>query len=188
MKKAREFKPRRLDIEAFVDSGEALSQATSLTDLPRLGELAHPGARPTADDLVHWEAQGSLRPRTGGAPERWLHLQARTAVRLECQRCLDPVDTPLAFERRFLFVADEAAAARLAADQEDDVLVISRSFDLLELVEDELLLALPLVPRHETCPRPPAMNFEADEAEDEPVEAERPNPFAALAALKKSGR
>mgnify|MGYP000626686765 FL=1 len=45
-----------------------------------------------------------------------------------------------------------------------------------------LILALPLVPRHEVCPQ--AVTTEvADEAFDEA--SERPNPFAALAALKK---
>lgn len=188
MKKAREFKPRRLDVAAFVDAGEALSLDTPLTDLPRVCEVAHPAARPGEADRVHWEARGSLRPRAGGTPERWLHLSAHATISMECQRCLDPVETPLAFERRFLFVDDEAAAARLDADQDDDVLVLSRSFDLLELVEDELLLALPLVPRHEACPKPPVLSFEADEADEEPEVEERPNPFAALAALKKAGK
>jgi uncharacterized protein len=47
-------------------------------------------------------------------------------------------------------------------------------------VEDELILALPLVPRHDACPQPLA----APATAEEPL-AERPNPFAALAALKR---
>ncbi len=60
--------------------------------------------------------------------------------------------------------------------------VISRDFDALSLVEDELILSLPLVPRHEVCPE-----HLPSQVEDEAFEAasERPNPFAALAALKK---
>ncbi len=78
-------------------------------------------------------------------------------------------------------MASEAEAERLDAESDDDHLVLVPRLDLLALVEDELILELPLVPRHEgICPEPlpqPA----ADEA---PVD-ERPNPFAALAALRK---
>ena len=47
-----------------------------------------------------------------------------------------------------------------------------------ELIEDELLLAMPIVPRHEVCPEP--LVATVDELPDDPA----PNPFAALAALK----
>jgi len=53
-------------------------------------------------------------------------------------------------------------------------------------VEDELILELPLVPRHEgVCPEPLPFPGAADAAEEPAVE--RPNPFAALAALRKPG-
>ena len=90
----------------------------------------------------------------------------------------------LAVSRWFRFVKDEDQAANLDMDSDDDVLALPRHLDLRELVEDELLLELPVVPRHDECPEPlPHANDEEDEA---PVE-ERPNPFAALAALKKGG-
>ena len=85
----------------------------------------------------------------------------------------------LEVERNYLFVHGEDAAAQLDADSEDDVLAITRALDLRELVEDELLLALPLVPRHEVCPEPLPL-ADAPQAADD-----KPNPFAALAALKR---
>ena len=121
------------------------------------------------------------RPVRGGPPQTWLHLHAQASLALVCQRCLGPVETPLMAQRSFLFVAGEETAAQLDADSEDDVLALTRSLDLQELVEDELLLALPLVPRHELCPQP--LPMEHGDAPDE----ERPNPFAALAALKRGG-
>ena len=63
----------------------------------------------------------------------------------------------------------------------DDVLVISRDFDALALVEDELILSLPLVPLHEVCPETLPMSV-ADPAFE--AAAERPNPFGVLASLK----
>jgi len=103
-------------------------------------------------------------------------------VPLECQRCLKAVAVPLATERSFLFVHGEDAAAQLDTDSEDDVLALTRALDLRELIEDELLLALPIVPRHEVCPVPLVAPVD-----DEGVVEEKPNPFAALAALKRSG-
>jgi uncharacterized protein len=83
-------------------------------------------------------------------------------------------------KRSFLFVHGEHAAAELDADSEDDVLALTRALDLRALVEDELLLELPLVPRHEVCPEP----LKAAHEEIPPVE-EKPNPFAVLASLKR---
>jgi uncharacterized protein len=51
--------------------------------------------------------------------------------------------------------------------------------DLLPLLEDELILAVPLVPRHERCPEP--LPLPADEPDEMPAE----HPFAKLAALKQ---
>jgi uncharacterized protein len=69
------------------------------------------------------------------------------------------------------------------ATSRDFMLVISPQFDLLELVEDELLMALPVSPKHEKCPGD--LKLSTADADFE-AEAERPNPFAKLAQLKTS--
>ena len=86
---------------------------------------------------------------------------------------------------RFHFVEGEQQAAELDADSEDDVLASTRAFDLQTLAEDELLLALPLVPRHAVCPQPllPEGAAAADEASL--AEPESAHPFSVLAALKR---
>ena len=66
---------------------------------------------------------------------------------------------------------------------EDDVLALSPAFDMAGLVEDELLLALPLVPKHEHCPVPLLAPGSGDEGG-----IETPHPFAVLAGLKGGGR
>jgi uncharacterized protein len=83
-----------------------------------------------------------------------LHLRADSAVGLACQRCLQRMVVPLGIDRRLFFVAGEDAAASLDAESDDDVLALEAFLDLRSLIEDELLLALPLVPRHEVCPEP----------------------------------
>ena len=118
----------------------------------------------------------------GAASQVWLHLRAETHLWLVCQRCLQPVAVDVHGRRSFQFVAGEADAARLDADSEDDVLALTRSLDLLALAEDELLLNLPLVPRHEVCPQPLPL------AAGPALPDDAPHPFAALAALKRGGQ
>ena len=117
----------------------------------------------------------------GGQPEVWLHLEVSAGISLECQRCLRPAAKTLAVGRSLRFVADEAAAAELDAEMDDDVLVLTRALNLQELVEDELLLALPIVPRHDVCPQPLQVSGAEPAEQPEP----RQNPFAALEALKR---
>ena len=99
-----------------------------------------------------------------------------------CQRCLLPVDVPLLVERSFRFVADEATAEALDDEVEEDLLALSRDFDLHALIEDELLMALPVVPRHEECPTP--VTLASSDEDFAQASAEKPNPFAALASLR----
>jgi uncharacterized protein len=178
---ARPLDPMRLDVEAFAAEGTELGGRWPLSGFRRIVESIPPDA-PLADgDEIRWHARGERIARPGGAPETWLDLDADGAVWLQCQRCLGPVRVPLAVRRRFRFVHGEDAAAELDASSEDDVLASSRAFDLHQLTEDELLLALPLVPLHDICPEP--LRAPAAEA----FEEEKANPFAALAALKRGG-
>lgn len=179
----RAFDPRRLDVEAFAGEDATLSGDWPLLMLERLAACAHAEASPGDGDRVRWQCRGERRAVRGSSAQVWLHLEAQAALQLVCQRCLGAVSCALEARRSFLFVPGEDAAAALDADSEDDVLALTRSLDLAELIEDELLLSLPLVPRHEVCPRPLPASVADPGAEEEPV-----HPFAALAALKKPGR
>lgn len=188
-----------MDIGAFIDSETVFEGQSGLADLPRLADGVPPEADPATIEPVSWRAQGRLVPQRVGEPQRWLDLSAHAELPWVCQRCLQPVVLPVEFERTLRFVADEALAAELDADMDEDVLVVNRGFDLLELVEDELIMASPLVPRHEECPQPPRMSVSDPGVDDEEVPAEgeagavsgaetgRKNPFAVLAQLKKGG-
>lgn len=57
-------------------------------------------------------------------------------------------------DRSFRFVPDEETAELEDDDSDEDVLALSSEFNLLELIEDELLMEVPVVPRHEVCPVP----------------------------------
>ncbi len=168
-----------LDVRTLCREGDRLQGEWPLARMPRLGSSLE-GA-PPAGAAVAWSAQGESRPVTGGEPQLWLHLVAHAEVQLQCQRCLQPLRHALAVDRRFLFVRSEADAERLDEELEDDVMVLPVRLDLPEVLEDELILALPLVPRHEgACPQPLPLLVP-----DAVPEEERANPFAALAALRR---
>lgn len=168
--------PRNLDLARCASAGAELSGQWPAASLDRLAI----DARPSGDGQVRWSARGERRAVTGAPAELWLHVQASTVVQLVCQRCLQALHHPLTAQRSIRWVADEAEAERLDELCEDDVLALPAQgrLDLLTLVEDELILNLPLVPRHEVCPDP--LPLPADELQDEAPA----NPFSVLAGMK----
>ena len=177
----KEFSPDRLDIKAFTQAGARLSGHDALLQYQRLAQEAQ-GLHP--DLQVDWSADGQLRTSYGMAGQSWLQVHAQATVPMLCQRCLRPVDVSLTIDRAFRFVADEKTAEELDNDSEEDLLVFSREFNLRELIEDELLMELPVVPRHEVCPE--TLPMQASDVDFEQAMADKPNPFAALAGLSQA--
>lgn len=176
---AKDFDPHRLDVRRFAEEGGEIDASEHLRSFKRL--VAETQEAQDARN-VRWRARGELLNPQHLDPQVWLHLDAETVMPLVCQRCLQPVDVPLEVRRSFRFVADEAMAAAQDDEAEEDLLALSRSFDLLELVEDELLMELPVAPRHDVCPEPVKMS--AADAEFDAASAEKENPFAILGRLK----
>jgi uncharacterized protein len=181
------FRADRLDVAGLAQVNGYIKSDDSLQKYER---LRHESCRLETDltisESVSWKAVGDLIEGGGVKLQVWLYLTAQTHLPQTCQRCLGEVLLPLQVERSYRFVADEAAAEAQDDDSEEDVLAISREFNLLELIEDELLMALPLVPMHDVCPVQPKMaaadaDFEGDGGA---VGAGKPNPFAVLVALK----
>lgn len=189
----RPVSPQKMDIGAFIESLAELQGQLSLGEVPRIAAGLAPEVSPVDVPPITWRAQGELVAQRVGPPQTWLVLKAEASLPWSCQRCLQPVWLPVSVACRIRLVADEALAAQLDADSDHDVLVLSRSFDLIDLIEDELIMASPLVPFHDECPEPPIMSV-ADPEVDEPESADpeaggKPHPFAALAGFKakKSG-
>jgi uncharacterized protein len=176
MRKA--FDVRRLDVKAFAGEGAQLEGRDALSAHSRL--LAETQGR-TPDAMISWAARGELRNPAHVQPQVWLHLDAQATLSLVCQRCLAPVDIPVVVDRSFRFVTDEQTAAAEDEQSEEDLLALTTEFDLMELIEDELLMELPVAPRHSACPVPVTMTV-ADagvSAQVEPAES----PFALLRKL-----
>ena len=176
---AKDFDPHHLDVRRFAEEGGTLGAEAELHRFPRLSAESV-DADPALP--VHWHARGEMRNPQHVQPEIWVHLEADSIVPMICQRCLRKMDVPLGVDRSFRFVADEATAAAQDDEAEEDLLALSRSFDLPELVEDELLMELPVAPRHEACPEPVKMS--AVDPAFEQAGAEKENPFAVLGRLK----
>lgn len=175
----KSFNPRHLDVGTFAQAAGSLSGQESLQKYERVAQDLH---APKPDLMLNWKAQGEHRRAADGSVRPALHLQVQTTVPLTCQRCLGEVLTQVDVDSHFIFVPDEDTAAALDDESEDDVLVQSSDFDLKTLIEDEVLMALPLVPRHEQCPTDLAAS--AKSAGFDASEEARPTPFAVLAALK----
>ena len=173
----RQPNPRKLDVAAAAADGLLLQGDWPLAGFKRMADGMN------QDGDVHWSVRGESRVAAGREPEIWLHLTAHARVWRDCQRCLEPVPLDLDLGRSLRFVADEATAEALDADSEDDVLALPRSLDLHDLVEEELLLALPIVPMHESCPQHLPASADALVEQTEPAAAK--NPFAVLGSLKR---
>lgn len=99
-----------------------------------------------------------------------------------CQRCLDPVAVSLAVDSELALLEDENHVALL--DEGTEIILIDELTDdnklwLLSMIEDELLVDLPLAPKHDDCEMAVTEVGELPEAV-----AEKENPFAVLASLK----
>lgn len=109
----------------------------------------------------------------------------RTEVRLKCQRCMEPMSLTLACELALLVLDSEAELQALPDEEKAlDALVMDpeQGLDALAVIEDELLLSLPLVPMHPANDCSEAFNtYQRKQGETQ----ERSNPFAMLATLKK---
>jgi len=151
----------------FAREGRRLGGKLSVEVLPRLAEAIRPGSE------VAFEARGFVTVKGHSA----LHLDVSATVQLPCQRCLEPLEQRLESRRDIVLVpgADEFSPPDDEAETEDIIPEVAR-LDLRELVEDELLLALPLAPHHEdgACSAPIGA-----------VDEQMQSPFAVLSRLKK---
>ena len=149
---------------------ESLRGEATMAQLTRLAQsVLDPAAR------VTYEVVGRIDPE--GHPGAVMKLSARLPLR--CERCNEPMHFELEREVAFRFVGDEQELNALPIeDVEVEDVVASSSMALLPWIEDEAILSLPLVPRHDDCALPLAR-------EREPTEDGLPHPFAVLARLKR---
>lgn len=155
----------------------------SISDLPRVAEEA---SSVVTGDGFDWEVKTHFEDSPGSEPHQIMNLGLKGRIHLICQRCLQDCAVDLEENRRFVLVAtEEEADAYPLEDEEQEPLVASQQFNLLETIEDEVLLSLPLIPKHpEGFCEPHASTFGDEESGDE--SGERENPFNILKNMKKN--
>lgn len=158
-----------IDSFEFCRQMQQLSGQTAISTMARLAaELAD------SQGELRWSLTGSTHAT--GLPQ--LKLAVAGDVHLLCQRCLSSYALPIATDTVLVLAHDDneadASEARLD-DDSIDVIVANSALDVLALVEDDALLALPLSPRHAVCP---------DGAAAAVVKDKKESPFAVLKKLK----
>jgi uncharacterized protein len=123
-------------------------------------------------ETLNWRLSGEI----SADKKARLHLTLTGNVGVPCQRCLGPMLVALNVSSEFILVKDESEIPPEEEDVEDhDYLVAEAEMNVLQLVEDEILLALPYAPKHEI--KDCAVKAEVNELK-------APNPFAALRDFK----
>lgn len=154
-----------IDSLSFAREERSLQGELQVSELERLHE-----------DLA--EAAGVIVYRLKGRMTRQnkpqLVLEVVGEIPFICQRCLGRLDYPLSIVSVLELIADEADLTQDALEDDSrDFLVAQKELDVAALIEDEIILALSLTPRHEDCALPGGSTRGTKESA-----------FAALAALK----
>ncbi len=156
---------RIADAFVFAREGRILEGVLPVSALERLHDLV---TEVTGE--VAYRLQGSL----GARGESMLSLEVSGTLPLTCQRCLDSVLFTLEVDSLLELVPEGVDMSQdELEDDTRDFLPVASELDIAALVEDEILLTLPVAPRHEKCGFPGAADA-----------GERVNPFATLAGLK----
>jgi len=168
---------RRAPVDTLAGTETAVDFSIPLAELPRVShELTAPDG----------EARGRVRfSRQLGQAVADLEVSAQPEV--VCQRCMQPMRWPVEVKSRIALVTDYAAADRVPEGLEV-FLVEADSVSVRDLVDEEVMLALPIVPRHEDGSECAGrgMQLPGHGVEpDEPVDTQVQKPFAQLGELLK---
>lgn len=165
--------PPHVDPRKLADRHASIEGQVELTSLPRLCDaLADNAGIVQAKFHFERDEQNTVVIRS----------ELEVEVKMICQRCLELVALPIHSECEYAVVWPGANTQALPKAY--DVLEVGEEpLNLLALIEDELLLALPIIPVHapEDCQQPASL----DQPEPGEDEVSRSNPFSVLAQLKR---
>lgn len=154
-----------IDSLAFAREAGSLQGELRIAGLTRVLDLLADSA-----GFLAYRVEGSMGPRKRA--QLWLELDG--TLSLCCQRCLEGVEYPLEVRSLLEFVDDEDELTQEEIeDDSKDFLLTQKELDVTALIEDEIILALPTAPCHESCAMPEAGQGSA-----------KVSPFSALTGLK----
>jgi len=147
----------------FAQKQQKLVDSFAASGLTRLAEVLAPHDKNIRPATIHFELTGVCKQFS----QPGLHLRIKAELPLICQRCLDEmlINLDLSFD----YLISDATIDALDDSDEVDWLEADNEMNLQELIEDELLLAMPMAPVHEENCNKSSMQS-----------GEKPNPFAVL--------
>lgn len=160
-----EHLPDFIDPSSLAEKRARLRGSIELRKLDRLADL-----------LFDQRGIARLDLRFGINERRWeVHGEVNAELVLQCQFCLEPLRLPVECPVNLAVATTVDEALLLPDDMEALMVDPGGEVALVDIVQDELLLAIPTIPRHTNCgfPRQPE------------IKIPRPHPFAKLAELMK---
>lgn len=160
-----------IDVFDFCRRQERSEGEIAVADLPRLAEESI-----DRSGSIRWCLQGGSNSL--GHPQMMLSVVG--GVQLMCQRCLASFAFNIESDAILVLAKDESGADEIEAlldDESIEVIVGTNAFNVMELVEDEVLLLMPLSPKHDACPDQLVSSASQD--------ALSVSPFAVLKNLKQ---
>jgi uncharacterized protein len=160
---------RPLEVDRLADGEADVEFAGAIAELPGLRSL-RPGVAGSVSGRVRFSREQGFA--VAG-------LFVKGSATLECQRCLQPMELPIDTSTRIALIASETDSVRVPEGLEP-VLAPGGRTSIGELIAEELLLTLPIVPLHEAggCVRVPRSATRSPAGETH-------RPFAGLAELLK---
>lgn len=163
-----------IDSLDFARNGREISGEVQIAELPRLLDILE-----KPQGILSYTVQGGADKQ--GTP--FLDVSVVGQCQLRCQRCLSVLDYPVGLHTRLL-LRDQASLDALddnvagGKEEEFDSILADEHLNVLDMLEEEILLSLPIAPKHElgACQVTDGENGHREEK----------NPFAVLAKLKRN--
>lgn len=159
----------------------AMNQASFQVSSDLTAFLRFSGAVVAGQGFVEAELNFSVNEQYVPCIDGWV----RCSTQMECQRCLEPVAVEFSSTIALAVVKDDVQARELTKARDPLIAEDEQLLDLNEILEDELLLAMPFVSYHEPGQCKGKQSYQSF-AGDQPVEERKESPFSVLASLKSN--
>lgn len=169
-----------IDNLVFAKNNEQMTGVLTLADFPRLAELL----QSETVHAPHLNKEGvpssisfTLQGKTDAVGQHYLHLKLNASLKTTCQRCMSDMPLELALDFNYLIgdaAVNDIEASEIEGSDDLDLQQASLDMDVKALIEDEIIMAMPIAPIHEENCGPIITQS-----------GEKANPFAALKGLIK---
>ncbi len=163
--------PKKVDPRKLAEREAVFKGPAAIADMPRLASFLVDDNGSIDVEVAFAKDEQNLRVLSG---------KMHGSVRMTCQRCLEPVSVEINATLNLAVALTEQQAENLPRYY-DPLIMETDEIELLPVIEDELMLSLPLVPYHDDC----SIQTSFGDVETARTQEEKPNPFSVLAQLKE---